>query len=373
MTHWIWKHPNWPVFQWNHDKIQPLLSEARMQQGKLLGLLQTFHGDLQEHLNLQAMVEEMITTSAIEGAIIDRENVLSSICLRLGIHQSGIKAKPDRYVEGLLDIMLDATDNYQQPLDVNRLCRWHAALFPTGYSGISKILVGQLRGDGDMEIISGLGHKLKIHYLAPPHHRLEDELQIFLKWFNHESIASVDGIVRAAIAHLWFEKIHPFDDGNGRIGRAIIDLALAQDEQLSTRFYSLSSIIMEQRKSYYDILETVSKGDMNVTQWVEWFIQCFIDAINLALNGINLTIQKTKFWHAHEATPLNERQRKVLNKMLEKGPGEYLGGMTTRKYQAITGASRATAYRELMGLVTKGCLIPLKSKGRSSAYDIIWV
>ncbi len=372
MPHWIWEDKDWPNFTWDHGKLQPALSEARQLQGKLLGMMQSFNEDTREHQSLQAMMDEMITTSAIEGSVIDRDSVRSSIYQRLGINHSGIQSKPDRYVEGLLDIMLDAADNYEQDLELNRLSRWHAALFPTGYSGISKILIGQLRGEGDMEIISGRGNKLTVHYLAPPRQGLEAALEVFLQWFNHESYHKVDGIVRAAIAHLWFEKLHPFDDGNGRIGRAIIDLSLAQDEKLSTRFYSVSQAVMQQRKGYYDILEQVSKGDMDVTPWVQWFIQCFTQAINTAFENIELVLQKNKFWQAHEATPINERQRKALNKMLDKGIGGYEGGMSTRKYQAINKVSRATAYRELTDLVSKQCLKPLKEKGRSSAYEINW-
>ncbi len=371
MHHWIWEGPDWPNFTWEAEKIQPLLSHARLMQGKLLGLLQAFTPQTREELNLHAIMDEMITTSAIEGAIIDRDSVRSSIYHRLGIGHAGRPEKPDRYVEGLLDIMLDAADNFADPLALERLYHWHAALFPTGYSGIRKILVGQLRGEGEMKIVSGRGDKETIHYIAPPRNILEQEIVQFLTWFNSRA-NQLDGIVRAGIAHLWFEKIHPFDDGNGRIGRAILDMVLAQDEKLNTRFYSVSSAIMADRKGYYQMLDQVSKGGMDVTAWLQWFLQCYSNAIQVALNRIELSLQKSKFWQAHENTQLNERQKKVLNKMLDKGVGGYDGGMTTRKYVGINKVSRATAYRELSNLVDKKCLKPLQEKGRSSGYEIVW-
>jgi Fic family protein len=374
MPHWIWEDVDWPNFTWDADHIQPLLGKARLLQGKLLGVLRSFDEKTREGLNLKALTDEMVTTSAIEGSVIDRESVRSSIYHRLGIGKSGITTKPDRYVEGLLDIMIDATDHHDHLLTVERLCGWHAALFPTGYSGMQKILVGQLRGEGDMKIISGRTHKMTVHYLAPPKKILPKEMRIFLKWFNKDSLKkeTIDGLIRAAIAHLWFERIHPFDDGNGRIGRAIIDMALAQDEKNSMRYYSLSSVIMDQRKSYDQVLDTVSKGGLNVTVWVEWFLNCFITAIENAFQQIDKVLQKTVFWQKHEQDELNERQKKVLNKMLEKGANEYIGGMTTQKYASITKTSRATAYRELNDLVKKKCIRPLKEKGRSAAYEIIW-
>lgn len=374
MSQWIWKSANWPNFTWDSAQVQPLLSEARFLQGKLLGILQSFSEDTREQLNLQAMTEEMITTSAIEGSIIDRDSVRSSIYHRLGIGTAGLSGKPDRYVEGLLDIMLDATDNFDMPLNLDRLCRWHAALFPTGYSGLRKIIVGELRGEGEMKIISGRGHKITIHYIAPPYQTLKNELDLFFNWFNVTSVKEekMDGIIRAAIAHLWYERIHPFDDGNGRIGRAIVDMALSQDEKLSTRFYSISSVMMEHRKDYYHVLDTVSVGEMDVTVWVEWFLNCFINAIKNTMSNIDISIKKSRFWQVHADTPLNERQKKVLNKMLNEGVGGYIGGMTTRKYIGITKVSRATAFRELKDLIEKNCIQPLPEKGRSTAYEIVW-
>lgn len=373
MNHWIWQDKNWPDFTWDAKKILARLSEARKAQGKLLGMMQTFTEETREQLNLEVMIDEMQTTSAIEGSIIDRDSVRSSIYHRLGINQAGLQGKPDRYVEGLLDIMLDATDHYDQPLSLERLLSWHGALFPTGYSGIQKILVGQLRTDGEMKIVSGRGNKLDVHYIAPPRKVLEKEMERFLEWFNIISIEQkYDGIIRSAIAHLWFERLHPFDDGNGRIGRAIIDMALAQDEKLSTRFYSISAAIMDQRKGYYQVLDQVSVGNMDVTVWVGWFLQCFTHATALAQKNIEIALLKSKFWQQHIETPINDRQRKVLNKMLDKGVDGYIGGITTRKYAGIAKVSRATAQRELSDLVRKNCLAPTDAKGRSSSYQIIW-
>lgn len=374
MPQWIWKHKEWPNFTWDVAEIQPLLSKARLVQGKLLGVMKSFSHESREELNLKVLTEEMLTTSAIEGSIIDRDSVRSSIYHRLGIEHAGTRATPDRYVEGLLDVMLDATENHEHALTLDRLCRWQAALFPTGYSGIQKIIVGQLRGAGEMKIISGRGKRQSVHYLAPPHEQLENDIQEFLNWFNHASRKKdhTDGIIRAAIAHIWFERIHPFDDGNGRVSRAIIDMALAQDEDLPTRFYSISSAIMSDRKGYYHVLDNVTKGDLNVTVWVKWFLHCFMNAIESTFSNIELALKKSQFWQHHADTSLNERQKKVLNKMLEKGEGNFDGGMTTRKYGHMTKVSRATAYRELADLVSKKSLKSLDKKGRSAGYEILW-
>lgn len=373
MTQWIWQTPTWPKMTWDDKKLSSLLGQARFIQGKLLGLVQTLNLDTKEQISSHILVDEMMTTSAIEGAILDRDSVRSSIANRLGLTNAGISKAPDRYVEGLLDMMLDATNHYTKPLTLERLYAWHAALFPTGYSGLQKILIGQLRGEGPMQIISGRPGKQTIHFEAPPRKGLEKQVKEFLKWFNQENSANpVDGIIKAAIAHIWFETLHPFDDGNGRIGRGIIDMALAQDEKLSERYYSLSAQIMSQRKSYYKILEKTTRDSCNITAWLEWFLDCFIKAIEQSLKTIDKISLKSQFWQQHVETMLNDRQRKVLNRMLDEGTEGFIGGMTTRKYMSLTHTSRATAYRELNDLVGKGCLKLLSGKGRSSAYQICW-
>lgn len=372
MTQWIWQRPEWPNFIWDETKTTPKLAEARLVQGRLLGLAQGFNQSIRDELSSQALTDEMITTSAIEGETLDRDSVRSSIAYRLGLKTAGIDAKPDRYVEGLLDIMLDATGNYQESLTLERLKGWQAALFPTGYSGIQKINVGELREEGEMQIISGRPGKTKVHFVAPPCEGLKKELDGFIKWFNKKinHKHSLDGIIRSAIAHLWFEILHPFDDGNGRIGRAIIDMALAQDEKCAVRFFSLSKQIMSERKGYYAILEKTTKGNLDITCWLVWFLDCYQNAIITSLNDIDNITEKSKFWQRHSQTNLNDRQRKVLNKLLDAGKKGFVGGMTTRKYVSICKVSRATAYRELIDLVEKDCLKPLSKKGRSAAYEI---
>lgn len=377
MHQWIWQQADWPKLVWDESKLSSLLGQARFTQGKLLGVTQAFHADIQTQIGARLLTDEMITTSAIEGVQLDRESVRSSIVHRLGISNAGINASPDRYVEGLLDMMLDATEHYAEPLTLKRLYGWHAALFPTGYSGMKKINVGRLRGEGLMQIVSGRADKPTLHYVAPPREGLEKQIKCYLEWFNGKRKVmavthQVDGLIRAAIAHLWFEILHPFDDGNGRLGRAIVDMALAQDEQLHVRYYSLSAQIMSERKGYYAILEKTTRGDLDITSWIEWFLHCYISAIERSLEIIRVISLKNYFWQQHAETTLNERQRKVLNRMLDAGVEGFVGGMTTRKYMNLTRTSRATAYRELKDLVTKGCFEPLPGEGRSSAYQICW-
>lgn len=371
MIHWIWQQPDWPNFNWDESIISPLLAKARLTQGKLLGLAQAFSNEAQMQINIQMLAEEMITSSAIEGEILNRASVRSSIAHRLGLSRVALNMPPDRYIEGVLDMMLDATENFEQLLDLNRLSGWQASLFPTGFSGIRKINIGKLRGKGEMQIVSGRHNKTKIHFIAPPQKILQKEMNQFLKWINKKKFET-DGLIRTAIAHLWFEILHPFDDGNGRVERAIIDMTLAQDENLSTRFYSLSAEIMANRKSYYQILQETTSGTLNITEWLKWFINCYCNAIQRSMSIIDLICLKNKFWQLHASTILNERQQKVLNKMLDKGVDGYEGGMTTRKYVAINKTSRATAYRELIDMVEKNCLEPMHAKGRSSAYQIKW-
>ena len=368
MHQWIWQHVDWPKFFWDDSKTNPFLTQARFIQGKLLGMVQAFNSDIQTEISTQALADEMITTSAIEGELLDRDSVRSSIAHRLGLVNAGISAKFDRYIEGLLNVLLDATNNYNVPLTQTRLKAWHAALFPTGYSGIKKISVGEFRGEGAMEIISGRPGKITVHYVAPPKKGLDKKIKKFLQWINADS--EMDGIIKSSIAHLWFEILHPFDDGNGRIGRAIIEMLLAKDEKLSVRYYSLSNQILSQRKSYYQILEKITKGDLDITAWIKWFLKCYINAIEKTIHTVNTITRKARYWQKHVETELNQRQRKVLNRMLEVRPDEFIGGITTKKYMHLTRASRATAYRELTDLVNKECLKPLGGKGRSSAYTI---
>ncbi len=370
MDHWIWQHKDWPHFYWDDKRLSPHLASAQLAQGKLLGITQVINKQATEQLDATILGEQALDTSAIEGERLNRDSVRSSIENRLGQKQAGISKPPDRYIEGLLDMLLDATQNYDKALTLERLYGWQAALFPTGYSGIRKITVGSLRQAGPMQIVSGRPEKTTVHYEAPPSDTVKKEIKHFLKWFNAND--NINGLLRAGIAHLWFELLHPFEDGNGRVGRAIIDLALAQDERLSSRFYSLSSAIMEDRKNYYIHLEKSCRGGMDITSWLVWFLTCFKNAIFHAMSLINDINLKSRFWEKHATTELNTRQTKVLNRLLDAGKKGFIGGMMTRKYMRLTKTSRATAYRELSDLVRKKCLKPIVKKGRSAAYEINW-
>src|SRR3990167_10782992 len=370
MTHWIWSNKDWPNFSWDAEKLSLHLSSARLAQGKLLGIIQTINDEVSDEMDAIILAAQAIDTSAIEGERLTRDSVRSSIANRLGLDIAGISTQPDRYIEGLLDMLLDATQNYSALLTLERLYGWHAALFPTGYSGIRKITVGSLREPGPMQIVSGRPDRPTIHYEAPPAKGIKNEMNRFLSWFNDNAV--IDGLLRAGIAHLWFELLHPFEDGNGRVGRAIIDLALAQDEKLKSRYYSLSSAIMNDRKNYYASLEKSCCGDMDITPWLIWFLGCFKDAINHSIKMIDDISYKSHFWERHARTEINTRQAKVLNRLLDAGRDGFIGGMTTRKYMQLTKISRATAYRELIDLVDKKCLRPTTEKGRSAAYEIDW-
>ncbi|GJM07419.1 MAG: cell division protein Fic [marine bacterium B5-7] len=369
MTNWIWKNKDWPNFYWDERSLAPLVAKVRLSQGKLLGITQAIYHEAAKEMDALILAEQAVETSAIEGEHLNRDSVRSSIANRLGLRNVGIETAPDRYVEGLLDMLLDATEHYEEPLSLDRLQGWHAALFPTGYSGIQKITVGKIREINDMQIVSGRPEKRKIHYEAPPSMFVTKDITTFIDWFNHQNKA--DGLIRAGIAHLWFELLHPFEDGNGRVGRAIIDLALAQDEKNAVRYYSLSSAMMKDRKSYYKNLELACRGNMDITKWLTWFLSCIDSAIFNSLQLIESIQLKARFWEKHLNTQLNQRQKKVLNRLLNAGKDGFMGDMTNKKYMHLTKTSRATAYRELKDLVSKECLKPIAS-GRSAAYEIIW-
>jgi Fic family protein len=273
----------------------------------------------------------------------------------------------------MVDILMDATMNHERALNADRLFGWHAALFPTGFSGLRRIQIADWRDDreGPMRVVSGPIGREKIHYVAPPADRLESEMKKFFRWWE-KSRDEVDGILRAGVAHLWFVAVHPFDDGNGRIARTLTDMALAQDENLSTRFYSLSSQIMSEREVYYKVLEHTNNGNVDITEWLHWFLECMSRAILRSNELLSNIMQKARFWKRHVQTDLNDRQRKAINRLIEAGPGGFEGGLTNRKYAGMTHISRATAQRELADLVTKGILRPNPGKGRSASYDLVW-
>jgi Fic family protein len=367
---WIWAHPDWPGFRWDQGRLARALASARLAQGKVLGAIRLFDPKLTLEAAAAVLVEDGVTTSAIEGERLDPAAVRSSVARRLGLPTAGLPAAP-RAVQGLVEVLLDATQHHDRPLTRARICGWQAALFPTGYSGLRKIHTGALRGKAAMRVVSGRIGRERVHFEAPPRARLNAELRQFLAWFGSPP-PDVDGVMRAGLAHLWFVTLHPFEDGNGRLARAITDMALAQDERQPMRAFSLSAQILRERDAYYAILESTQRGGVDVTDWLAWFLNQVGSAAQAAEGTIADTLAKARFWLRHQATDLNERQRKVLNRLLDAGPDGFEGGMNTRKYMGLTRTSRVTAYRELADLVEKGCLEPTGKGGRSSGYRLVW-
>ena len=318
------------------------------------------------------LVEEVLKTFEIEGERLDPRAVRSSVARRLGLQTAGLPLVRNQHADGVVEILLDATQYHENELTAERLFGWHAALFPTGYSGLHKIRVAAWRDDrnGPMRVVSGPIGREKIHYQAIPAERLDDEMDRFMRWWR-ESQQEVDGLLRAGAAHLWFVAVHPFDDGNGRIARSLTEMALAQDETLATRYYSISSRIMAERESYYAILDRTNKGDGDITEWMMWFLDCVTKAILQANSLLGNVMQKSRFWQCHAQTVLNDRQRKVVNRLLEAGHGGFEGGLTNRKYAGIAHVSRATAQRELADLVRKGFIGANPGGGRSASYILI--
>lgn len=364
---YIWEHKNWQELKYDGAVLLKPLSELRVLQWKLLGRVASLDIKLETEAQGAVLVEETVRTAEIEGQKFSAEAVRSSVAVRLGL-PAGIGVQ-DRNVDGLVDVLLDAVRGHEKSLTVKRLNSWQAALFPSGHSGIRKIRTGKFRGMEPMRVVSGPIGKEKIHFEALPRERLEAEMHLFLEWWK-TSEGSMDGILRAASAHLKFLTIHPYEDGNGRLARALTDMALSQDEKLRVRFYSISSEIMRRRKDYYKVLEDVQCGRIETTVWFLWFIQCLKDSIERAQDTIAGVLQKMDFWNRHAQTVLNPRQKKVIGRMLESGPGGFTGGLTTRKYVGLTKTSRATAFREISELLDKKILYPLPGKGRNVHYEL---
>jgi len=368
---YIWQSDSWPNLKWDSKVLLSLLGHARLLQGNLLGRVKRLGFQLGEEAQADILTEEAIKTAAIEGERLNPQMVRSSVARHLGLREAGL-VPATRSIDGLVEVILDATQKHVKDLSTDRLKGWHAALFPSGYSSLHKIRVGQWRGKEPMQVVSGPMGKERIHFEAPPGETVEAEIRKFLRWWE-SSRKDTDGILRAGLAHLYFVIIHPFEDGNGRIARALTDMALAQDEKLNVRYYSLSSQIMEERRGYYDILEKCTKSDnVDVTEWLVWFLECFERAIQRSDKIIGDVLAKAEFWQQHAQTGFNERQKKVLNRLLDVGPGGFEGGLTTRKYVSIAKVSRATAFREISDLLEKKILRQLPGKGRSVHYDLIW-
>lgn len=366
---WIWQQPAWPSFTWQNEAIAPMLRNCIDMQGRLLGKIGSVDA-LSECQNiLDTLLQNIVTSSAIEGEQLNVGSVRSSLARRLGIEEQG---PTNARSEGLAELMLDATQGYDRPLTLQRLYTWHQWLFPLAQGALSKaILVGQLRDEMPMQVISGRLDKPTVHFEAPPRDGLEARLNEFLDWFaNSRDSTSLDPLLRAGIAHFWFVTLHPFDDGNGRLTRAITDLALAQGERQAIRFYAMSASILEDRAGYYQVLENSQKGDLDITRWLSWFLATLLRSLEQALANIDRILAKARFWQAHRSDGLLPEQVKVLNRLLDGGPRGFEEGINAAQYQAVAKVSKATATRHLSDLLDKACLVRLPGGGRSTRYRI---
>jgi Fic family protein len=364
---YIHELPEWPNFLWKGSELGTLIASVRHRQGRLVGRMEGLGFSLRADATLRTLTEEVVKSSEIEGEVLNDAQVRSSLARRLGMDIAGL-VPSDRDVDGVVEMMLDATQKFAEPLTAERLFSWHAALFPTGRSGMSKIAVGAWRIDasGPMQVVSGpIGHT-RVHYEAPSAHRLEAEMHTFLNWFEDTTL-SCDPIIKAGLAHLWFVTIHPFDDGNGRIARAITDLTFARSERSAQRFYSMSSQIRAERKIYYDTLEATQKGALDVTPWLHWFLACLDRAFDRAETTLASVLRKARFWEAHLGAPLNERQRAILNRLLDG----FEGNLTSSKWAKITKCSQDTALRDIDDLLTRGILRKDQAGGRSTSYSLV--
>lgn len=362
---YIWQNPQWPHWKYDLKQLTNLLTQVYQAQGYLMGRLQHVGIHLRDHESLRVLTEDVLKTSEIEGEKLNPDSVRSSIARRLGI-DIGALAPSDRRIDGVVDMVLDATQHYEKNLTENRLFSWHTTLFPTGYSGLSKILVGVWRNDalGPMQVVSGPISRQKVHYEAPPALLIPTEMEKFLHWFNVDQ--QDDPIIKAGLAHLWFVTLHPFDDGNGRIARAIGDMALAKSDGSPQRFYSLLAQIGRDRKNYYELLEKTQKGTLEVTKWLSWFLKSILSAIQVAEVELSETLLKSNFWQHWSAIPMNERQIKLLNKLLDG----FEGKLTSSKWALIAKCSPDTALRDINDLLERGVLVKSESRGRSTSYEL---
>lgn len=362
---YIYQRDDWPVLRWDDARLAPLLGEIRHRQGRLLGRMETLGFRLRGEASLTTLTDDVVKSSAIEGEALDAEQVRSSIARKLGIDVGGT-GPVSRDVEGVVEMMLDATQNYAEPLTDERLYGWHAALFPSGRSGMRKITVGAWRPAeaGPMQIVSGPFGREKVHFEAPDAQRLEIEMGVFLRWFNAQP--SADPVLKAALAHFRFVTIHPFEDGNGRIARAIADMALARADGTSDRFYSMSAQIEAERKAYYSALEHSQKGDLDVTEWLKWFLACLGRAVEQAQTRLADVLRKAEIWQRINRFSVNDRQRRVVNRLLDA----FVGNLTTSKYAKLAHCSTDTALRDIRELLDHGILVLNPGRGRSTSYRI---
>ena len=362
MAKYIYEHKNWPHFSWQESAINALFGEVKFIQGKIIGQMSSLGFSAKEEAKLNTLTLDLVKSSEIEGEWLNYEQVRSSLARRLGLDLAGL-VPSSRHIEGLVEMMLDATEGYALPLTEARLCGWQAALFPTGFSGPYRIEVGRYRS-GERQVVSGAMGKEKIHYEAIKPDLLSLEMTRFLDWFNQDE--QLDPVLKAAIAHFWFIIIHPFDDGNGRIARALSDLLLARAEASSERFYSMSSQILLERKRYYEVLQKVQYSTGDITEWLEWFLLCLKKAMLASETNIQGVLRKAAFWKLHEKTAINERQRRILNLLFEG----FEGKLQSSKWAKINKVSSDTALRDIKDLLQKGILQESKESGRNKNYEL---
>jgi Fic family protein len=362
MAKYIYEHKNWTNFTWNDETISAVFGEVRLMQGKIIGYMNALGFSAKEDVTLNALTLDVVKSSEIEGELLNYDQVRSSIARRLGINAAGL-IPSSRHIEGVVEMMLDATQNYKASLTEKRLFGWHASLFPTGYSGPYEIEVGRYR-TGEMQVVSGAMGKEKVHYEAINPELLNAEMDKFLNWFNSDH--NRDPVLKAAIAHFWFIIIHPFDDGNGRIGRAITDMLLARAEGSGERFYSMSSQILVERKRYYEVLQKVQHSTRDITEWLDWFLNCLKNAMLATENTTQRIVLKAEFWRLNEDIAINERQRLMLNKLFDG----FEGKLQTSKWAKITKTSTDTALRDIKDLIEKGILKQTEEGGRSANYEL---
>lgn len=365
MKVYIYQQDSWPNFIWDDKALISLLARVRNKQGKIIGKMSALGFQLRNEAVLETLTLDVIKTTEIEGVILNQDEVRSSLAWRLGIDIGGLPSA-DRNIEGIVDMMLDATQNYDKPLSQDRLFGWHSALFPTGRSGYYKILVGKWREDstGPMQVVSGAMGKEKVHYQAPDAKCIKHEMRQFINWFNQEK--TIDPAIKSGIAHLWFVTIHPFEDGNGRISRALADMILCQSDESSQRFYSMSLQIRNERKRYYEILENIQKGTLDVTKWLDWYLNCLNNALDNSETVLNKVIFKHQFWNTNALKIQNERQKLMLNKILDG----FDGKLTSSKWAKIAKCSPDTALRDIQDLIDKNILRKTDEGGRSTNYEL---
>jgi len=373
-SRWIWQQPDWPHFRWQAERLAPLLRDCAQAQGRLLGMAGAAGDEFGAQGELDALLQNIVTSSAIEGEQLNVGSVRSSLARRLGLEMDGASRVSPRS-EGLAELMLDATRHLEQPLSLERLLHWYRLLFPAQDDDLlpRRIRVGALRGEEPMQVVSGRLDRPTVHFEAPSRDGLERQLAAFLDWFEaSRGDGGLDPLLRAGIAHFWFVTLHPFDDGNGRLTRAITDLALAQGERQAIRLHAMSVSILDDRQGYYRILEASQKGGLEITPWLEWFLHTLLRSLQQALARIDRVLAKSRFWQRHRQQALSAEQIKVLNRLLDGGERGFEGGISAAQYQAVARVSKATATRHLGDLLDKGCLVRLPGGGRSTRYRIDW-